>query len=212
MSGWIARLVVAASVLAILTDASRPRPASGGVFRHRRLACNRGSLRWYPYAHNRQTNRASILATAVDARVRRKTFAPASPSIAVDHVQLSRISLLMYKSGKLSFTGLISHQGQPNKEIRGNYVTVRVRAYAGTPRHPNLDNASLLWESTRSLWLPRNQRIAISLLPGATRIPGPGGDEIRVTAKATESLADLVRLHFHQTSHIELELECRHDR
>jgi hypothetical protein len=144
--------------------------------------------------------------------VKRKVFAAPLPALVVDRLQLSRISLAIYDSGQIVATGLLRHDGGPYGSIQGNNVTIRLRAFAGTPQFAGeLNGAPMLWQTERQLWISRNRPQMISLIPLPGDLAGKNA-AIPFHVPAECSFDELLRRHFNEITHLEIELEYRHDR
>ncbi len=228
------QVAAVAGIATILVALAWVTTAVGDLFCSGQRTCSRACLPKHAYGHDDRSVAGSILAVApvgqptqtnqffpaadadgkLKARaIRRKIFTPAVASLTVDHVKLQRISLALYDDGQLDCTGGLSHDGGPNGALLGNRVTIRVRAYAGVPQHPNVDNAApLMWETTRELWSSRRRPVAISLVPGIASARLPHGEQIEFFTRGNSSLADAVRRHFDEITHLEVELEYRKDR
>ena len=222
------RVVLAGLVVAIVADASVVA-AAGGILCNRHRVVTRCGLPQYSYGHDDERLTDSTIAVAsVDQPTEAKPGAvdgkdailckrfvpvPEHASLKIEHLGLSQISLEVRSSGQLACTGLISHDGGPSGELLGANVAVRVRAYAGTPQHPNVDHdAVMLWETTRLLWVPRKHPQVVSLLPAIPPLRYPNGDQVRFTTHTQYPLAHLAKSHFHDVTHLQVELEYRKDR
>lgn len=144
--------------------------------------------------------------------VQRKVFALALPALTNDQLHLSRISLALYDNGQIVATGKLEHDGSPNRAIQGNNVTIRVRAFASTPQFKGeLNNAPMLWQTERKIWATRNRPQMVSLVP----LPGDRFTEhsaMRYNVPPESSFDELIRQHFNEITHLEIELEYRRDR
>lgn len=234
MRGPAGRIALIVGVVASAASLWLVDPAAGDFFGSRRRTENRGSLPPFAYGHDGPSDVAVTLATAragqpqevprPDRRpmpndaspgdtILRKRFTVDDSDLTAGPVRLSRISLATYETGEFTFTGLIAHDGGPHGDLLGNNVTLRVRAYAGVAGYPTVqNNASVLWETTRSLWIRRTELAAISLAPGTARTPSRNGDWISFTAAERDGLGEEVRRHFQATTHIEIEVQCHRSR
>ncbi len=201
--------------------------ADGGIFANRQRVPNRCGLPAYAYSQGGERTAVSTLAIASERPVaasedaaddgttdsRRMRFLPAEPSLKIENVQLQQIALELHSSGRLTCTGRISHDGGPEGALLGANVAIRVRAYAGTSQHANVDvDAVMLWETTHVLWVGRNQPRVISLLPATYSLCYRNGDQARFTSHTNCDLARLAKRHFPEVTHLQVELEYRKDR
>jgi hypothetical protein len=130
--------------------------------------------------------------------VRRKPFHFTSASLAANNVRLEQVGISVYDTGQISASGRLSHDGGPDGSLAGANLTLYLRAYAA-PVVPVTAgalpiNAPLVWESRHKLWISRNRPQVVSLIP-----PDAG-------------YSPLLRRHFEQITHLEVELEAQRDR
>lgn len=121
--------------------------------------------------------------------VDRKRFGFEEPALEADPVTVSGVGVAIYSTGQIVATGALTHAGEPQARPAGTEVTVRIRAYAAsTPEAARVANAPVFWEASRTLWVR----------PGTKR---------RFSFSA--ELAPELRRHFHEVSHLELNLQLR---
>ena len=201
-----------------------------GGHKLRQRTCNRCGVPAYRYGHDDPRHFIRVVAIAsVDQpalikgltsnnagrTVRRKIFTvplPAVPVATPDPIHLSRMSLAIYDNGQIVATGQIDHNGGPYGAIQGNNVVIRLRGYAGTPQFTGpLNNAPMLWQTERALWVTRNRPMMISLIP----LPSDRHETgllREFTAPPEQSFDETIRQHFEEITHLEIELEYRNDR
>lgn len=202
------------------------------IYRHRQHGLVRCGLALHPYREVVPTFSASTIATVPvyqtvetavagsrqgegqeAGSVRRKDFFAKRPSLTVEHIQLSRISLAVLKSGQLQCSGLFSHNGGPQGAIRSSQVTVRLRFFAGTPQQTSLrQGAPLLAETTKSVRVFRGEAAVISLLPDEISRPGLPPQPAHAPATPPTRLKEQMAKHFNSVTHMEVVLEYRPDR
>lgn len=129
---------------------------------------------------------------------RRKPFHFTTGSLSANNVTLEQVGLSIYDTGNIAASGRISHDGGPNGSVAGANVTLRLRAYAapvaGTADGRLPLNSPLVWESSCTLWVSRNQPRVVSLTP-------PG-----------QNYWPILRRQFDEITHLEVELEAQQDR
>jgi hypothetical protein len=200
---------------------------------HRGKRCDREAVRAYHYQLHDDSTSVSIVAIAPadqpesvrtgaapsrppeSAELLRKSFYVDRKSISADHVQLSRIAFAIYSDGRYRGSGMLRHDGGPHAQVQGANVTVRVRAYAGTPQHRgDLHGMRLVWETAERYWVRRSQSRAVSLVPK----PEPSfwetqkGNEPCNTEQPAIFLSQLVEESFDEITHLEVVLERLKDR
>lgn len=199
------------------------------TFHLRQKACNQRGVPVHSYGGDDRRHSASAVAVAPinqpapppgttaanqpapATQLQRKLFTLATPTLAVDQVRLSRISLALYSDGSAACTGLVEHTGGPNGDLLGNEVTVRIRAFAGTPQYRGaLDNAPMLWATESTFWLNRQEPTMISLLPTAD--PPGSGKFFSSIVPQQASLPAAVQSHFNEITHLEVQIEYRTNR
>jgi hypothetical protein len=194
------------------------QPLASRIFCSSTQIRSRCQLPGYAYGHDNPRHFASVVAFALpvdvtsetllstydlDAQrsvapgdiyaVSRKKFHFPASSLDVENVSLSQVGLFLYQSGQIVATGRIFHNGGPFGDVLGNRVTIRVRAYAG-PQEMGVPfaDAPMLWQWDHDMWARRGASQLISFAPD---YPEP-----------------LLRRHFNEITHIEVELEYRNDR
>lgn len=209
---------------------------AGGAYRNRGRAPVTCGIPRHHYAEDVPVRGGAIIAiarpepppavklyarTGLEQTVERKTFDFPVTALVVDHIVLDRVGLDLFQNGQMVCTGTLRHSGGPLGNLVGNNVTIRLRAFAGVklnegiPPQSPLHNAAMLWESERTLWLPRDRTMAISLLP--TQQCGPNRDghtrvELRSELPGQHALTETVRRNFDQLTHLEVVLEYTLDR
>lgn len=225
------RILLVGPVVASLWHGLNTPTATGQIHHHRYRTRSERSIRPYAYQHDDERFIDRVLAVAEagppteielpgvpkDGKatrkiVRQKQFVPQSATLDVKHVRLDRISLTLDDSGRATCTAQITHN-ETNTDIQGDRVIIRIRAFAGVPRHANVDaGAPMLWETTRSLWVSRGERKMISLLPGERTLPHIFGGQTRVTSHDDCCVTAKIEEHFQNITHLELDLEYGRER
>ena len=201
----------------------------------RATRCNQCGLQDYRYGHDAAVAADSLIAIApadqpesiiqvssVDKTgkrqkqtILRKVFPTPVNSLLANDVTLNRIALVIYSSGKAACTGKLTFDGGPQGALLGANIIVRVRAYSSTPQNPSgLENARLLWETATPLWISRNQSKATSLLPTCCKLSKnrPVSITSAISGSSRRDMESRIRLHFEETTHLEIVLEHYEDK
>lgn len=181
--------------------------------RNRQRIPNRCSVPRHNYRHDETRPRASAVCvvetpepgTVVRNRpnatdpadrkiqVRVKRFPFPIKTLTLDHITLSQVGITLYEDGTLLASGRIRHDGGPNGDLRGNDVTVRLRAYAGNSEaKEGLEDEPSIWQSEMTVWITKDDNRVIQLTPSNAVWMRPA-----------------CKTYFNETTHIEVEIEYR---
>lgn len=128
--------------------------------------------------------------------LRSKSFHLPLPGMAIDGIRLEQVGLTLYESGRLDATGVLIHSGGPDAAIQGNWVTLRLRAYAAEAvEAANPLDAPASWECEQRFWLPR----------GPKTVP-------LIAAEDRAAAMEVLGLQFDKLNYIQVELEYTNDR
>lgn len=144
-----------------------------------------------------QTPASSDSGVANSVIVRRKRFTLPATKIGLGgpnaNVKLSQIGLAIYETGQLACSGTVSHNGGPGGTVLGNRVTIWVRGYGANGVATAVPpSGPLLFETSETFWINRNEQMTISLSP--------------------HEACERIRRHFDEIGNLEVKLSYRQDR
>jgi len=192
-------------------------------WQHTRTRC---CIPGYRYTHDDREVSNRVIAIADPVRevtwhypnrnrtLRQKMFHFPVRSLAADQVRLENVGLTLYSDGRMSATGRVVHDGGPQGALLGNFVIIRLQAYAGLPgRQGELADAAVVWQTEKRVWVTRDRPKIISLADSENLLEpqvssGPRQNEHHRRITVWPRLAE----QFDEVTHLELELAYLGDR
>ena len=111
----------------------------------------------------------SLLSDRISRTVNRPKAPPViinfqTRNLTVQHVSLEQVAATLKTDGTVYVTGQLRNQGDSDKHILRNLVTVRVRGYASSANATNPPDGPVVFDTRRSFWLERGTVRPLRLL------------------------------------------------